>query len=85
MSLDDDDDDGTAGPEPFSSPLDDVRKSLEDVGKSLEDVARPLSVIGKPSEAIFRSGSDRRGIDPTGTGTGYDDPARTRDDGTPLA
>ena len=54
-------------------------------GKALEDVAKPLSVIGKPSEAIFRSGSDRRGIDPTGTGTGYDDPARTRDDGTPLA
>jgi MFS family permease len=33
-------------------------------GKSLEDVARPLSVIGKPSEAIFRSGVDREGIDP---------------------
>ncbi|HEY1666652.1 MAG TPA: MFS transporter [Trebonia sp.] len=65
-------------------------------GKSLEDVARPLSVIGKPSEAIFRAGADRRGIDPTaGTGTGsvpdprlshHDDPADTRpDDGTPLA
>ena len=54
-------------------------------GKALEDVAKPLSVIGKPSEAIFRSGSDRRGIDPTGTGTGYDDPASTRDDGMPLA
>jgi MFS family permease len=33
-------------------------------GKSLEDVARPLSVIGKPSEAIFRAGADREGIDP---------------------
>jgi MFS family permease len=65
-------------------------------GKSLEDVARPLSVIGKPSEAIFRAGADRRGIDPTaGAGMGsvpdprlghHDDPAETRpDDGTPLA
>jgi MFS family permease len=54
-------------------------------GKALEDVAKPLSVIGKPSEAIFRSGSGRRGIDPTGTDTEYDDPASTRDDGTPLA
>ncbi len=61
-------------------------------GKALEDVAKPLSVIGKPSEAIFRSGSDRRGIDPRATGTvpdprpvGYDDPVSTRDDGTPLA
>ncbi len=61
-------------------------------GKPLEEVAKPLSVIGKPSEAIFRSGSDRRGIDPRATGTvpdprpvGYDDPVSTRDDGTPLA
>jgi Helix-turn-helix domain len=45
MSLDDDDDDGTAGPEPFSSPLDDVRKSLEDVGKSLEDVGKSLDDV----------------------------------------
>jgi MFS family permease len=34
-------------------------------GKSLEDVATPLSVIGRPPEAIFRSGVDREGIDPT--------------------
>jgi MFS family permease len=64
-------------------------------GKSLEDVARPLSVIGKPSEAIFRSGSDRQGIDPTTRGgrsvpdqrlANHDDPTRTRpDDETPLA
>jgi hypothetical protein len=69
-------------------------------GKSLEDVATPLSVIGKPAEAIFRSGSDRLGIDPTASGGGgmgsgnvpdqrladHDDSSRTRpDDGTPLA
>jgi MFS family permease len=64
-------------------------------GKALEDVATPLSVIGKPSEAIFRAGSSRGGIDPTtGTGGGvpdprqggHDDPASRRpDDGTPLA
>ena len=60
-------------------------------GKSLEDVARPLSVIGKPSEAIFRAGAGRTGIDPTVAGNaygapavpdprraGYDDPARSR-------
>ncbi len=34
-------------------------------GKALEDVATPLSVIGRPPEAIFRSGVDREGIDPT--------------------
>ena len=34
-------------------------------GKSLEDVATPLSVIGRPPEAIFRTGVDREGIDPT--------------------
>jgi MFS family permease len=33
-------------------------------GKSLEDVATPLSVIGRPPEAIFRTGSDREGVDP---------------------
>ncbi len=69
-------------------------------GKALEDVATPLSVIGKPSEAIFRAGADRRGVDPTVSGNGsmgsgnvpdqrlanHDDPTRTRpDDGTPLA
>jgi MFS family permease len=69
-------------------------------GKALEDVATPLSVIGKPSEAIFRAGADRRGVDPTVSGSGsmgsgnvpdqrlanHDDPTRTRpDDGTPLA
>jgi MFS family permease len=60
-------------------------------GKSLEDVARPLSVIGKPSEAIFRAGAGRTGIDPTVAGNAYggpavpdprraayDDPARSR-------
>jgi MFS family permease len=60
-------------------------------GKSLEDVARPLSVIGKPSEAIFRAGAGRAGIDPTVAGNAYgapavpdprsagdDDPARSR-------
>jgi hypothetical protein len=41
-------------------------------GKALEDVATPLSVIGKPSEAIFRTGSDREGIDPVGPGYGRD-------------
>jgi MFS family permease len=41
-------------------------------GKSLEDVATPLSVIARPSEAIFRTGVDREGIDPTRSGTrGY--------------
>jgi MFS family permease len=69
-------------------------------GKALEDVATPLSVIGKPSEAIFRSGVDRAGIDPTASGTGstgsgsvpdqrlaeHDDHTRTQpDDGTPPA
>src|ERR1700735_1290150 len=39
-------------------------------GKALEDVATPLSVIGKPSEAIFRAGADRRGVDPTVSGSG---------------
>jgi len=44
-------------------------------GKALEDVATPLSVIAKPSEAIFRTGIDTGGIDPTsdnasGFGTG---------------
>jgi MFS family permease len=34
-------------------------------GKSLEDVATPLSVIAKPSQAIFRTGVDTEGIDPT--------------------
>jgi MFS family permease len=34
-------------------------------GKSLEEVAKPLSVVAKPSQTIFRSGSDRGGIDPT--------------------
>ena len=34
-------------------------------GKALEDVARPLSVIGKPSEAIFRTGTEGRSVDPT--------------------
>jgi hypothetical protein len=34
-------------------------------GKSLEDVATPLSVIAKPAQAIFRSGVDTEGIDPT--------------------
>jgi hypothetical protein len=68
--------------------------------KALEDVATPLSVIGKPSEAIFRTGSDRSGIDPTSPGAGgmgsgsvpdprlgqHDNPAWKRpDDGTPLA
>ena len=60
--------------------------------KALEDVATPLSVIGKPSEAIFRTGSDRRGVDPTLSGGGsvgsgsvpdprlgqHDDPTRPR-------
>jgi len=69
-------------------------------GKALEDVATPLSVIGKPPEAIFRTGSDRTGVDPTVPGAGgmgsgslpdprrgqRDDPAWKRpDDGTPLA
>jgi MFS family permease len=62
-------------------------------GKALEDVATPLSVIGKPSEAIFRSGADRPGVDPIAgpsvpdqRSAGHDDPTRTRpDDGTPLA
>jgi hypothetical protein len=69
-------------------------------GKALEDVATPLSVIGKPPEAIFHSGSDRRGIDPIAPGTRggmgstsvpdqrsgqHDNRARTRpDDGMPL-
>jgi hypothetical protein len=60
-------------------------------GKSLEDIATPLSVIGKPPEAIFRTGSDRDGIDPTRPGTvpdprlgEHDDSAwRRPDDGTP--
>jgi MFS family permease len=61
-------------------------------GKSLEDVATPLSVIGKPPEAIFRTGSDRAGVDPSVRGAGgmgpgpvpdprlggHDDPARPR-------
>jgi MFS family permease len=55
-------------------------------GKSLEDVARPLSVIGGRSEAIFRSGADRDGIDPTVPDprvSGHDNPEQTRpDDGT---
>jgi MFS family permease len=68
--------------------------------KALEDVATPLSVIGKPSEAIFRTGSGRTGVDPTVPGAGgmgsgsvpdprlgqHDNPAWKRpDDGTPLA
>jgi MFS family permease len=50
-------------------------------GKALEDVAKPLSVVAKPPETIFRSGSDREGVDdivdegaapPSGvTGPGY--------------
>ena len=51
-------------------------------GKSLEDVATPLSVIGKPPETIFRTGSNRDGIDPVRGGGGpdprlggHDDPA----------
>ena len=55
-------------------------------GKSLEDVARPLSVIGGRSEAIFRSGVDRDGIEPTvpdPRAARHDDPTRSRrDDGT---
>jgi MFS family permease len=61
-------------------------------GKPLEDVAKPLSVISKPPEAIFRTGSDRGGVDlalPGGGGMGsrsvpdpllseHDDPARPR-------
>jgi MFS family permease len=44
-------------------------------GKPLEEVATPLSVIAKPSQAIFRTGVDTEGIDPTlsnasGFGTG---------------
>jgi hypothetical protein len=39
-------------------------------GKPLEDVATPLSVISRPPEAIFRSGVDREGIDPTVNGSG---------------
>ena len=39
-------------------------------GKSLEDVATPLSVIGKPAEAIFRTGVDAEGIDPTADNSG---------------
>jgi len=52
-------------------------------GKSLEDVATPLSVIGKPSEAIFRTGVDTEGIDPTSSNTrGFGtDPTVTRPDG----
>jgi hypothetical protein len=68
-------------------------------GKPLEDVAKPLSVIGKPAETIFRSGSDRGGVDPIAPGarsmgsrsvpdprlSEHDDRARMRpDDGTPL-
>ncbi len=61
-------------------------------GKALEDVATPLSVIGKPPEAIFRTGSDRQGIDPVRGGdvpdprlSQHDDPAfRRPDDGRPL-
>jgi MFS family permease len=52
-------------------------------GKSLEDVARPLSVIGGRSEAIFRSGADRDGIDPTVPDprvSEHDNPAQTRPD-----
>jgi hypothetical protein len=60
-------------------------------GKSLEDIATPLSVIGKPPEAIFRTGSDRDGVDPARPGSvpdprlgEHDDPAyRRRDDGAP--
>jgi MFS family permease len=33
--------------------------------KPLEEVAKPLSVVAKPSETIFRTGSDRQGIDPS--------------------
>jgi len=61
-------------------------------GKPLEDVAKPLSVISKPPEAIFRTGSDRGGVDlalPGGGGMGsrsvpdprlseHDDPVRPR-------
>jgi len=35
--------------------------------KPLEEVAKPLSVVAKPSQTIFRSGSNRQGIDPTTT------------------
>jgi MFS family permease len=55
-------------------------------GKSLEEVARPLSVIGGRSEAIFRSGADRDGIEPTvpdPRAAQHDDPTQPRpDDGT---
>jgi DNA-binding transcriptional ArsR family regulator len=40
-----DDDDGPAGPEHSSGPLDEVRRSLEDVGKSLEDVGKSLDGV----------------------------------------
>jgi DNA-binding transcriptional ArsR family regulator len=40
-----DDDDGPAGPEHSSGPLDEARKSLEDVGKSLEDVGKSLDGV----------------------------------------
>jgi MFS family permease len=39
-------------------------------GKSLEDVATPLSVISRPPTAIFRTGVDREGIDPTSSNRG---------------
>ena len=39
------DDDGNAGPEHPSGPLDDVRASLEDVGTSLEDVGKSLEDV----------------------------------------
>jgi MFS family permease len=35
--------------------------------KPLEEVAKPLSVVATPSQTIFRSGSNRQGIDPTTT------------------
>jgi MFS family permease len=46
-------------------------------GKALEDVAKPLSVIGKPSEAIFRSGSNTKGVDPFAAGAGSTGSAST--------
>ena len=46
-------------------------------GKALEDVAKPLSVIGKPSEAIFRSGANTKGVDPSAPGTGSTGSAST--------
>jgi hypothetical protein len=51
-------------------------------GKALEDVAKPLSVIGKPAATIFRTGSDREGVDDIAPASAADPAGRGYGQGT---